>query len=295
MRINFIRSYWLVCIITATALHGGLQAQSVNGSGYDVIVKQDGAIITGKVLEVNLTTIKYQRLDMPDGPLVEIPRNTVYAITYRNQLTEYLQPVDSTVFYREPQTDDQTLLPSEYWYANLDSGRLQVGIGLIRSFSKISNVQSFKSENGMPSVFISYFYPLKQKISLGLMAGLASYNYSEDRISEYDQFQVTREIKENLFTAAALAMYRLGMGRLDPYAMAGLAFYSSRAKSDGTLRFLNDLRSVGIQNSASGASFGFVFRGGVYYSLGPIAGAYLDFGTGLSLLQFGGTIKLDLK
>jgi hypothetical protein len=270
-------------------------AQVTYGAGYDVIIKNDGTIVTGKIVEVNLLTIKYQRLDMPEGPIMEIPRAVVYAITYRNQLTEYLQPVDSTVFYRPDEEMQAGALKGTSWYSQIDSGRLQVGLGLIRMYSKIKDVGSLKSEASSPALFIAYYFPFKRKLSLGVIAGISSFNYSENRISEYDQFQVTRNIKENIFTLTAAGMYRLGLGRLDPYFIGGISFYSSRANSEGTLRFLNDQRTVGIKNSASGTSLGVLVRGGVHYRFNPSTGAYFEVGNGLTLLQVGGTIKLDFK
>jgi hypothetical protein len=55
---------------------------------FDVIIKNNGDIIYGKVTEVTL--VKYKRTDIPDGPLYQLLRSEVYAISYRNQLKEIL-------------------------------------------------------------------------------------------------------------------------------------------------------------------------------------------------------------
>ena len=274
-----------------------LPAQSLNSSPYDVIVRQDGIIITGKILEVNLFSIKYQRLDMPDGPVMEIPRNTVYAITYRNQITEYLLPVDSAAFYKpaENEASIKSKTWNERWYANLDSGRLQLGLGFIRSFSLIDNVESLSNRGGSAGYWLGYSFPVRRNIELGIVAGLASFRYLENRISEYDQFQIIRNIKENIFSIGVTGIYRMGLKRLDPYVMGGLVFYSSRANSDGTIQFLDDLRTVSVQNSAAGTSLGFLIRGGASLNFDSKFGAYFDIGNGITLIQLGGYIKLDLK
>lgn len=284
-------------LIFLSALPAQLLAQSTHSAPYDVIIRQDGTIVTGKILEVNLFTIKYQRLDMPDGPLVEIPRNIVYAITYRNQLTEYLMPVDSAVFYK-PEGQAQKSGPKswdERWYAHLDSGRMNFGIGFIRAFSMINNVESLSNRGGSIGYNLGYSFPVRRNIEVGILAGLASFRYLENRVSEYDQFQIRRDIKENIFSLAAIGIYRLGLGKIDPYVLGGLAFYSSRANSDGTIQFLDDLRTVSVQNSAAGTSFGFLVRGGVSFHVNSKSGAYFDVGNGITLLQLGGYFKLDLK
>lgn len=275
----------------------GLSAQSTNNTSYDVIIRQDGTIVTGRIMEVNLYSIKYQRLDMPDGPVMVIPRNSVYAITYRNQLTEYLVPVDSAAFYK-PADSEKPKQPKAWddrWYAHLDSGRLNVGLGFVRSFSMISNVESLSNRGGSTGYFLGYSFPVRRNIEVGILAGLASFRYLENRASEYDQFQIRRDIKENIFSLAAIGIYRLGLGKIDPYVLGGLAFYSSRANSDGTIQFLDDPRTVSIQNSAAGTSFGFLIRGGVAFHINNKAGAYLDVGNGITLLQLGAYFKLDLK
>lgn len=204
--------YRYCAVFLFMALPVYLFAQTSNATHFDVIVRQDGTIVTGKILEVGLFSIKYQRLDMPDGPVMEIPRNVVYAITYRNQLTEYLMPVDSAVFYK-PADQERESNPKtwdERWYANLDSGRLNIGIGLIRSFSMINNVESLSNKGGSIGYFVGYSFPVRRNIEVGFIAGLASFRYRENRVSEYDQFQIIRNIKENIFNITVTGIYRLG-------------------------------------------------------------------------------------
>ncbi|MCX7638727.1 MAG: hypothetical protein N2044_12860 [Cyclobacteriaceae bacterium] len=291
----------LILLFIATAFASNVailsvSAQSSSNQTNDVIIRSDGVIIQGKVIEINLQAVKYLRTDIPDGPVVEIPRNKVYAISYRNQITEYLQSVDSTVFSsRDSRKDKKGSVPwSDRWYAGLDSGRLQVGLGFIRSYSLIRNVESLTNQKSSPAFYLSYTFPVRRNISVGLLSGYASFNYSENQINEYDQVRITRNIRENLFTVAAVGVYRLGQRFIDPYMMAGLAFYSSRANSNGIVEFLETSQFLTIENSASGSSFGFVIRGGVSLTVNNI-GIYADFGNGLTLLQCGALFKLDFK
>src|SRR5919206_611965 len=64
-------------------------------AGFDVIIKKNGDIVYGLVKEVGLELIKYQRTDIPDGPIYTMPRSEVYAISYRNQVKDILSPVFS--------------------------------------------------------------------------------------------------------------------------------------------------------------------------------------------------------
>ena len=66
-------------------------------AGFDVIVKVNGDIVYGLVKEVGPEYIRYQRTDIPDGPVYIIPRNEVYVISYRNQVKDYIGHLGSNL------------------------------------------------------------------------------------------------------------------------------------------------------------------------------------------------------
>lgn len=62
-------------------------------AGFDVMIKTNGDFVYGLVQEVGPYQIRYKRTDIPDGPVYTIDRREVFAISYRNQLKEVLNPV----------------------------------------------------------------------------------------------------------------------------------------------------------------------------------------------------------
>lgn len=276
------------------------QQTDVPPAAFDVLIKTNGEIITAKVIEVNLRSIRYKRTDIPDGPIYEIRKEEVYAISYRNQIKEYISPLDSTQFFSglesdssEPVAQLQEESTRSNWYSAIHQGDIRVGIGVIRSFSKIKNVSTLTNESGSPGLFLTYVFPFRKNISLGLMAGYANFKYSEVSFSEFDQLQIERDIKESLFTVAAVGKYSLSFNFIHPYLLGGLSFTSSDISSDGTLTFIDDERVINVQNSARGSNAGIVFRFGFDVSLSKNISIYSDFGSGLSLVQVGGVFKLN--
>ena len=59
----------------------------------DVIIRVDGSIIYGKVLEVSQEEVKYRKNDLTDGPEVTLPRKQVYVISYSNNTKQVITPV----------------------------------------------------------------------------------------------------------------------------------------------------------------------------------------------------------
>ncbi|MBX2945049.1 MAG: hypothetical protein KF725_04390 [Cyclobacteriaceae bacterium] len=273
------------------------QHTDVPPAQFDVIVKNNGEIITAKVMEVGLQSIRYKRTDIPDGPVYEIKREEVFAISYRNQLKEYISPVDSTRFAGASKKDNKqkgnAAEEGERWHSNIRFGEFRIGAGFIRNFSKIKDAGKLTNEQSGPGVFVAYVFPFRKNVTLGLLSGLATYKYSEVLFSEFDQLQTERDIKENLFSLSIIGKYSTGWNFIDPYILGGLSFTTSNVRSDGSLTFLDDERVIKIQNSARGSSLGILFRVGFQVNLSSKIGIYSDIGNGLSLVQIGGTLKLN--
>jgi len=58
----------------------------------DVIIQVDGTVFYGKVIEVNETQIKYRNTLVQDGPIVVLPRELIYMISYSNNTTQLITP-----------------------------------------------------------------------------------------------------------------------------------------------------------------------------------------------------------
>lgn len=274
-----------------------VQAQQTNvpPAEFDVIVKTNGEIITARVMEVGLKTIRYKRTDIPDGPVYEIQRSEIYAISYRNQLKEYFTPVDSASFVREtPVTtiSEADSATREQWHAHVKQGEVRLGIGFIRNYSKIKNADNLTNESSAPTFYLTYLFPYRENIHIGVMGGLSKFKYSEAYFSEYDQLQVNRDLTESVFTLAVVGRYSRDFNIITPYVMGGLAFYSSTIKSSGSLTYIDDDRTVLVQNSARNTGLGIVFRLGLNVNITEKVGAYADFGNGLTLGQVGAVLKL---
>jgi len=275
------------------------QATDVPAAAFDVIVLNNGDIIHGKVMEVGMLLIRYKRTDIPDGPIYELNKNEVYAISYRNQLTEYMEPQDSTLFRNQetPSATDSIALPEpdfrdDNWYSSAQSVEVRVGFGLIRNYSRVKEVDDYQNKFSFPSVHISYMFPVNLDIDLGLAMSVAGFKYSDKSFSEYDLLQTNRTIKESLFSIAVVGKYKFDMEVIKPYFLTGVAFTNSSVRTEGTVTFTDDERSVLVQGGARSSHFSAPLRAGIDIRINDSFDAFLEVGTGLSLMQFGGVIKI---
>ncbi|TCO09828.1 outer membrane beta-barrel protein [Natronoflexus pectinivorans] len=283
-------------------LESHAQVTDVRPAGFDVIVKTNGEIVYGKVIEVSRTQelVRYKRTDIPDGPVYELFWDEIYAISYRNQLTEYFVENEHETFRSpvrwpfgrsavvEPTTDsDETL-----WFSEIDNGELRIGFGLLRQYSKVSEIDDYRDRTGFPSMAITYLFPFRENIELGTSISWASFKYSDRTLSEYDQLLTQRDITETLFTFALVGRYYIDMDLFRPYLLTGLGYTNSSVRTDGLITFTDDERSVLVQGGARSGSFGVPLRAGFDVRLSEKAGAYVDIGTGLTLLQIGGVFKI---
>lgn len=295
-------SIWGCVILLAAAQYALAQRTDVPPAEFDVIIKTNGEIVYGRVVEVNLSNIRYKRTDIPDGPVYEILRKDVFVISYRNQLKEVITAVDSTVFAPRPatplSTEEVEIEPQqdEYaWQAHVGSGEVRLGIGLIRNFSRIKEVDSYKSESGTPGFHLTYVFPYRNNLMLGVAVGWARFNYSDRAFSEYDQILTDRKIKETLTSVAVVGKYNFDVNTITPYVMGGLAFNSSNVNSDGNVTFVEDGRSIRVQSGARSGGLGILFRAGFDVAINEKYAGYADIGNGLTLLQVGGVIKLGSR
>ena len=56
--------------------------------GQDTIIKRNNEKIIGKVIEINLNELKYQRVDLPNGPIYILPKEMMNAVVYANGVKE---------------------------------------------------------------------------------------------------------------------------------------------------------------------------------------------------------------
>ena len=293
-RVWIIKRVFLMLFVTVLFHNGASQTTSNYNSGFDVIVLNNGNIIHGKVVEVGLYLVRYKRTDIPDGPIYEILRDEIYAISYRNQLNEYFIPGDHKIF-GEPSPFvphiEETPYPPEVeppvWYSGIRYGKIRIGLGGFRNYSLISDTRSYRVEPGFPGLHLGYLFPFMQVLDIGIVLGLANFNYSERVFSEYDQLSTDRTIRESLLTFSAAGKYSLDIDLIRPYVMAGMTYINSNVRSEGTISFLGHEQTVNVRGGSRVSGAGILFRLGAEFTISDNISGYADAGTGLSLVQAG--------
>jgi hypothetical protein len=69
----------------------------------DMIVKKDGAIVKAKITEVGEESVKYKKVDNPDGPTYSISKSSIVSINYANGEVEKFSEPEKTA----KKTDDE--------------------------------------------------------------------------------------------------------------------------------------------------------------------------------------------
>lgn len=265
---------------------------------FDVIIKINGDIIYGLVTEVTVELVKYRRTDIPDGPFYQLLRSDVYAIIYRNQLKEILNPgsftppVSQETEEPKSETEDDQEKPSILDKTNLLSGEIRLVVGFFPSYSKIDNKDSYNIRIVFPPISLMYLIPIKKSLMAGVQFATGTVKYNLSQFDDYDKFQVQSELKENLFQMTALGKYQFTNSDLHPYAILGLSLIISSIKAESTLNFLNYDREIFVKSGVRNTGMGVLARAGLEYSLNDQIGIYTDLGTGISLLQVGVVYKM---
>src|SRR6185437_8165089 len=284
-----------VMLLTSVTVYGQTDSQKVllqksipANAGFDVIVKTNGDIVYGLVKEVGPYFISYQRTDIPDGPIYTIPRNEVYVISYRNQVKDYITPVND-------QFQEQPYYSQRFINYKKDTGLFKHGIvriqfGFIRSFTKVKDVKSYSSSGSFPVVSIGYEVLFKQNLNLGVQIGFGSHNFSRQQFSAYDSTRTDVTLKENIFALYLYGRYYLlkNTSPLQPYIAAGLGITSSNIISNNKISFTNDNSQVILVKSGERSTgLGLMARAGAEYFIRKQLQLSLDAGYGLSVINAG--------
>ena len=206
-------------------------------AGFDVIVKLNGDLVYGLVKEVGPYYVSYQRTDIPDGPIYTIPITEVYVISYRNQVKDYINP-------EEIGPSPNSLRPHRYInYKNNElfkNGTVTIGLGFLRSFSKVKNVSDYSSSGSFPVISLGYEVSYKSNLNFGLQIGFGNHNFSNQQYSSYDSTQNSITLKENIFALYLYGRYYVAnnSSRLQPYVLAGLGITSSHIRSENEICLL---------------------------------------------------------
>jgi len=272
-------------------------------SGFDVIIKKSGEIIYGLVTEVAPYLIYYKRTDIPDGPIYSVPRNDVYAISYRNQVIDYIHPFDENGEMpppggaMNPANGNNSNYPRINYNKNivLDHGSVHIGVGFIRSFSKVDHANNYSSSGGAPVISLAYDAKIKDNLKVGVLIGFGSHKFSNQDYSTYDSTFNSLSLKESIFGLYAYGKYTLlnTTSRIQPYITLGLGIATSHITSENKISFLNDdTKVLLVKSGARGASLNLMARVGAEYYFSNQLQAFIDAGSGLSILNLGISVSV---
>jgi hypothetical protein len=277
-------------------------------AGFDVIIMKNGDIVYGLVKEVGLELIKYQRTDIPDGPIYTLLRRDVYAISYRNQVKDILNPKTLVLpEYKIPvprdtlvldtlKTDTIVELPPKADRRSQHTANFLAGIGFIRGFTKVENPNDYNSTTSFPTLSFAYETIRKNNLRIGVQFAVGSRKFTRQEFSAYDSTINNAQLKENIFTAYLYGKKTLDIstGSFQPYLVGGLGIQSSYVKSEYTLQFIsNSNQSVNIRSGGRSVGLGVLLRAGGEYNISNELSAFGDIGTGPAVIQIGIVFKLD--
>lgn len=294
---NKIKLTTIVFLIALSAFN--VKAQEKDSiSTTDVIIRVDGSILYGKVLEVSQDQVKYRKNDIPDGPEVTLPREQVYVISYSNNTKQVITPVFGKRKLDEPAFDANSLdetadkdTTNNLKY-NIGHGDVRVGMGFSRAYSSFKGVDDFSKEASAPSIFAAYQIRYNRFLKVGVSLGYASFNYEYNRVSDYDGISISQNIEESIINLGIYGRYDLMDGFIKPYLLLGLNFNYNSATMEGDVEFLDEGKHVLTTSGINGFKNDLVARAGVDFMISKSFGLYSDIGTGISLIQIGAIFSL---
>jgi outer membrane protein W len=265
-------------------------------AGFDVIVKLNGDLVYGLVKEVGPYYISYQRTDIPDGPIYKIARDEVYVISYRNQVKDYINGriINPSIQDSVPAAKTEIISKNKEGI-NFKNGSLQLGLGFLRSFSKLKNVNNYSTSATFPVVSIAYEVNYKSNIQLGLMIGFGSHKFSDQNYSTYDSTNNNISLTENIFGLYVYGRYYFmnASSRLQPYILAGPGITSSNIHSENKIRFTNgNTQIILVKSGTRSTGIGIIARAGAQYFVTNQFQVSLDAGVGLSVIKLGVSFAL---
>lgn len=294
---NKIKTTVLILMIALSAFT--VKAQEMDSiSSTDVIIRVDGSIIYGKVLEVSKDEVRYRKNDIPNGPEITLPRQQVYVISYSNNTKQVITPVfgkrklDEPAFDANSMESDEVSDTTKNLKYNIAHGDVRVGMGFSRAYSSFKGVDDFSKEASAPSLFAAYQIRYNRFLKVGVSLGYASFNYGYNRISEYDGIAISQKIEESIVNLGIYGRYDLMDGIIKPYLLLGLNFNYNSATMEGDVEFLDEGKHVLTTSGINGFKNDIVARAGVDFFISKSFGLYSDIGTGTSLIQIGAIFSL---
>jgi hypothetical protein len=261
----------------------------------DAIIRIDGVIVYGRVLEVDQQQVKFRINDLAKGPVITLPRKLVYAISYSNNTSQLITPVFTNKKVNELAFDqsnpnsssEKKKDTSNNLKYNLLHGTIKVGMEFSKLYSGYKNVRYYDKNNNLPSLFASYQFRYNRFLLTGVNIGLSDIDYNYHSFSNYDQIDITQKVKESVITLGFFGRFNIMEGFVQPYLLMGFNINHSKAFVVNDIFFRDQGRHAVTSYGIRGFKADFVFRGGVDVALSKRFGLYSDIGTGSSLVQLG--------
>ena len=250
------------------------------------------------VKEVGITLIKYQRTDIPDGPVYVIPRSEVYVISYRNQVKDIINLIGNTWVPQLPKDTVQAAPPILYLDSteekketvSFKNGKVLAGFGIIRGFTDVDNPEQYASSTSFPVLTLAYEVFKKNNMRIGIQGAAGSYKFSKQEFSNYDSAQNEINLKENIFTLHLYGKFYMtkAIGDFRPYVLGGIGTRYSYVQSEYKLQFLNNSnQTVLVKSDGRSVGIGALIRIGTEYYLTDQLSLMADAGIGPSVIQIG--------
>ena len=285
-------------------------------AGFDVIIKKNGEILYGIVKEVSEKTIRYQRTDIPDGPIYLVSRDEVYAISYRNQVKDILNPMKDSIVHDTVVVHDAPVIQHDSASTKVDSsssmpgtkpkntktanffkaGQVKAGIGFFRSYTKVSQVSQYASSVNFPVINIGYDVQYTDQVRLGVQIAFGPHKFTGQQYSSYDSTQSAVTLKENIFMIDVYGKYNIAYrtARLQPYIIGGIGIHSSHISSSYNITFINDPNhSVLVNSGNNSVGLGIIARIGTEYLINKRSRLFGDVGIGPTILNVGISFNVD--
>ena len=300
MERNNYKSFILVLMLMVFSQAVIAQEKGDTLSVTDAIIRVDGAIVYGKVTEINPTEVKCRLFGVPEGVVIILPRDQVYAISFSNHTTQVITPRFGTTETKQKPaetgsnavfTEKADTSTHDLSY-NMAHGSLKIGLGFAKEYTSFNGLDVYNNSPNTPSFYMAYQFNFSKRIITGVNFAYASINYTLDESSDYDGVAITKNIEESIVTGGVFGRYDILEGFVKPYILVGLNINYSNALINGDLYLMNEGKHILTTSEMHGFKPNFVGRVGLDLMITRRLGLYSDIGVGPTLVQVGVIFRL---
>jgi opacity protein-like surface antigen len=171
------------------------------------------------------------------------------------------------------------------------SNHLNLGYGFGNGYGRLLNAYNAYDGykfSGFGPAFVSFERGVKDNIGIGASISYSSYGASWIQKSYLQSYDYSYRWTTLAIMARGAYHFNVSNDKFDPYAGVGLGFMKFGYKWTSSDPNFNEANS----NISLGTPFGYQIFAGARYMFSDKIGAYAELGYGLSVANFGLTIKL---